>query len=138
MIAMDKDEFRDFAVDIMGGDTAAAASLGYDVSSAVVDHVIKSLPELGVERMTWKRGAPGSEFVVWMERESPREDALVLADMLRVAVATVPRPRCVTIEVGRVVRVHDRRDQKKWTAVAVHVKSPLTGERVVLYTTETT
>ena len=130
-------DFAAYAERHIGGDISRAAESGYDVSSFVVAHVIDSMLPSG-DRCWYAVGSHRAATTWLTEREAPHAAAMDLEARLRDEICTITKPECVTVSVDRIVRVEDRRNGpvEKWTAVLVLVKSPLTGDRIVLYRAE--
>jgi len=118
----------------MGGATERAAKDGYDIRIAVIDDVLAQL--LSVDSLVSELIPRGA---TWEDRPSPDEHAFALLDRVQELVIGVDKPTAVRLEVSRVVRLFvpmGSGNPLKVTAVLVHVTSPITATRTVVYRAE--
>jgi hypothetical protein len=130
-----REDFRAWATG-RGGALARAATDGYDVADGVVTDVLTQITSIDSRAVAIREGTKAWKDFDWEERTSPSEVAFTRYDEVKQHLATVDKPRTMEIELERVARFEPGRGAEPYTAVLVWVRSPITAERVVVFSAE--
>lgn len=110
---------------------ARAAREGYDVRPDVLDHVARELTRIDDGALVLVERSPEHKDLEITERSAPHRSGFRVLDRVRDWAATVARPDCLAIEIGRISAC--QRSGLRFTAVPVRLTMGLGAGRVILF-----
>lgn len=127
-------EFVAYAIDT--DELSRAAKEGYEISGAVIDHVVASLTEGFPKAISFYDESDAEKASVWQDRKAPRKTAFEMLDRVTAQVASLRKPPTVEIEVKKIQRFRANEDSSWITAIVVRIENPLTADRWVVIPAE--
>lgn len=115
-----------------------AVTEGYDIRTGVVDHLAARVASIDSDTVILREGSVEYDAVTWDDRSSPNPQAFAAYDRVKAHLATIEKPACVAFDLLKIKRVDFPEDGEvaKYTAIVVVVESPVTKDRVVIFSAE--
>lgn len=127
-------EYNDFA--LLLPELERGVREGYDMSGAVVEHLLSELTGPFEGLYVLKMGTPEYDDATWDKRNSPSAKAFEVYDAVKAHVESVKLPDSVSAELQEIVRFCPNEDNQCSTRVLVALDVPAIGSYVLAYLAE--